>query len=315
MKQSSKNRVLFLISVAIFVLTACNPQIENHALQSSFTDDKLKVVATTTIVGDVVSQVGGDRIELSILLPVGTDPHGFDPTPHDIAKVAEADLVFANGAGLEEFLDNLIESAGAQDKVMPVSVGIDFLALEGDTDKHGHIEMNPHTWTDPNNVLVWVDNIENQLSELDPENADVYAANAQKYRAELNALDVWIRDQVARIPPESRKLVVDHALFDYFAQEYGFELVGALIPGYSTLSEPTAKELANIEDAIRQLGVKAVFVGNTVNPALAKRVAEDTGTSWVLIYTGSLSEPDGEASTYIEYMRYNINAFVKSLTP
>jgi ABC-type Zn uptake system ZnuABC Zn-binding protein ZnuA len=263
----------------------------------------------------VVSQVGGDRIELSVLLPVGTDPHGFDPTPQDISKVAEADLVFANGAGLEEFLDNLIESAGAQDRVVPVSDGIDFLVFEAEGHEHDHTGANPHTWTDPNNVMVWVRNIEYELSELDPANADLYADNAEKYKAELEALDAWIRGQVSLVPAENRKLVIDHTLFGYFAETYGFKLIGALIPGYSTLAEPTAKELADIEDAVRGQNVKAVFVGNTVNPAMAERFAEDTGTTLVFVYTGSLSEPGGEAGTYIDYMRYNTSAFVDALTP
>lgn len=301
----------------------------------SSSEGKLKVVATTTttIVGDVVAQVGGDLIELSILLPVGTDPHGFDPSPQDVAKVADADVVFANGAGLEEFLDNLIESAGASEKVVHVSEGVDFVMFEGEHDhdhegeehehegedhehegeEHHHDSADPHTWLDPNNVLVWVHNIEHELSELDSDNADAYAANAEAYEAELKALDTWIVEQVGQLPDENRKLVTDHTLFSYFAAAYGFEQIGALIPGYSTLAEPTAKELAAIEDAIRELDVKAVFVGNTVNPALSERVAGDTGVQLVFVYTGSLSEAGGEADSYVAYMRYNTSAFVDAL--
>lgn len=298
------NTVLLLLG--LLILTACDQRVE----QSS-KDEKLKVVATTTIVGDIVSQVGGDHIDLSILLPVGTDPHSFDPSPQDIAKVAEADLVFANGVGLEDFLDPLIESAGAQNKVVYVSEGIDLLTLTDD--EPGHTGNDPHTWTDPNNIKFWIDNIVRTLSELDPENEDAHMANAEAYKTELYELDAWIRSQVGLIPSENRKLVTDHALFGYFANEYGFDQVGALIPGYSTLAEPTANELAAIEDAIRVLDVRAIFVGNTINPNLAERVAEDTGTQLIFIYTGSLSEPDSDAPTYIDYMRYNSNAFVNAL--
>jgi ABC-type Zn uptake system ZnuABC Zn-binding protein ZnuA len=184
---------------------------------------------------------------------------------------------------------------------------------EHEGDEHDHEGIDPHTWTDPNNVIVWVYNIEHELSEADPENVKAYAANAESYEAELETLDSWIREQVAQIPDENRKLVTDHTLFSYFVGEYGFEQIGTLIPGYSTLAEPTAQELAAIEDAINELDVKAVFVGNTVNPALAERVAEDTGTKLIFVYTGSLTEPDGEAPTYLEYMRYNTNAFVDAL--
>lgn len=311
-----KKLLLIFTLIAMISLTACVQQAEQHA-----SSGKLQIVATTTIVGDVVSQVGGDLIELSVLLPVGMDPHGFDPTPQDIAKVAQADVIFANGLGLEEFLDGLIEGAGAEAKLMFVSEGVDFLTSEG-ADENDHEGQNqehslngadPHTWTDPHNVLVWIDNIEKVLSEVDPENADDYAKNANLYQTELEALDAWIREQVALLPAENRKLVTDHALFGYFVKRYGFEQVGALIPGYSTLSEPTAQELAAIEDAIRNLSVNAIFVGNSVNPALAERVAEDLGVQLIYVYTGSLSRPDGEAATYIEYMRYNTTAFVNSL--
>ena len=315
MKKRMSNINLFLLFIAILVLTACSTQADNTTAERLANGEKLKVVATTTIVGDVVSQVGNDRIDLQVLLPVGVDPHGFNPTPQDISKIADADLVFANGAGLEEFLDNLIESAGAKDKVIHVSDGIDFLVFEGQEQEHDHIGIEPHTWTDPNNVMVWVNNIEHELSINDPENANVYRANAVSYIAELKALDVWIRDQLARIPAENRKLVTDHALFGYFVEEYGLTQVGALIAGYSTLAEPTAKELAGIEDAIQNLDVKAIFVGNTVNPVLAERVTDDTGTALIYVYTGSLSESGDEAGTYIEYMRYNTSAFVDALAP
>jgi ABC-type Zn uptake system ZnuABC Zn-binding protein ZnuA len=181
------------------------------------------------------------------------------------------------------------------------------------SEEHDHEGFDPHTWLDPNNVMVWVHNIEHELSEADPENTQAYAANAEAYEAELETLDAWIREQVAQIPEENRKLVTDHTLFTYFADEYGFEQVGTLIPGYNTLAEPTAQELAAIEDAIKDLNVKAVFVGNTVNPALGERVTADTGTQLVFVYTGSLSETDGEIPTYLDYMRYNTTAFVDAL--
>jgi ABC-type Zn uptake system ZnuABC Zn-binding protein ZnuA len=308
--------------VVLCALTACKVQSTNEAFNHSSNIDKLNVVATTTIVGDVVAQVGGGQINLDILLPAGTDPHSFDPTPQDIAKISDAELIFANGGGLEDFLDDLIDSAGAEYKVIHVSDGIDFLIFEGEEhegenqeidDGLDHTGADPHTWTDPNNVIVWVNNIEQKLIELDPENAETYEAHATSYIAELEALDAWIRQQVALIPEANRKIVTDHALFGYFTKQYGFEQIGALIPSNSTLAEPTAQELAKIEDAIHDLDIPALFVGNSVNPSLAERVAEDTGIALVFIYTGSLSEAEGEAGTYLDYMRYNTNAFVGAL--
>ncbi|MEJ5310128.1 MAG: metal ABC transporter substrate-binding protein [Anaerolineae bacterium] len=276
--------------------------------------DKLRVVATTTIVGDVVAQVGGDAIDLTVLLPVGADPHVFDPSPQDMAKVADAGVIFANGAGLEAFLERLLDNAGGDAEVVEVSEGVTFIEVAHDaTDDHGHEGVDPHTWTDPNNVLRWVDNIEAALVLHDPAHAADYRANADAYRAQLRELDAWVREQVAAIPAENRKLVTDHETFAYFAQRYGFEQVGAVVPGYSTAAQPSARDLADLEDRIRAYGVKAVFVGSTVNPALAQRVAEDTGVRLVFLYTGSLTAPGGEADSYLGYVKYNVGAMVEGL--
>jgi ABC-type Zn uptake system ZnuABC Zn-binding protein ZnuA len=148
---------------------------------------------------------------------------------------------------------------------------------------------------------------------MDPSNAAAYQGNAENYLVELQSLDTWIRDQIAEIPKSERKFLADHGLFEYYAVAYGFEQVGTLIPGYTTLAEPSAQELAGLEDAIKAHGVKVILVGNTANPSLAERVSGDTGTRLVYVYTGSLSEPDGGASTYLSYMRYNTNAIVSAL--
>ncbi len=318
-----KRIFISLAALLVLSLSACSPAAPTE-------DGQLSVVATTTIVSDVVAQVGGEYIQLETLLPVGASPHSFDPTPQDLAKVSDADVVFANGAGLEDFIDKLIESADATDKVVSVSDGIELLATtnnhddedhdqeegeEHDDEEHEHTGGDPHTWIDPNNVIVWVENIADALSQADPDNEAAYRQNAQAYTDELLALDSWIRNEVAQIPEANRLIVTDHQQFGYFVQEYGFTQVGALIPSYSSVAEPTAQELAALEDAIQQLTVKAIFVGNTVNPTLAERVTEDTGVNLVYIYSGSLSDPGGEADSYLAYMRYNVNAFVDALKP
>jgi len=304
---------LATVSVVLTVVSAC-------AGKPAAQGGKLRVVATTTIVGDVVAQVGGDAIALTVLLPVGADPHTFDPSPQDLAKVADADIIFANGAGLEAFLERLLENAGGDAEVVEVSEGIVFIEAEhheGEAepagDDHHHEGVDPHTWTDPNNVLRWVDNIEAALALHDPVHAADYKANADAYRAQLRDLDAWVRAQVAAIPPENRKLVTDHEAFAYFAQHYGFEQIGAVVPGYSTAAQPSVRDLADLEDRIRAYGVKAVFVGSTVNPALAQRVAEDTGVRLVFLYTGSLTAPGGEADSYLSYVRYNVVQIVEGL--
>jgi manganese/iron transport system substrate-binding protein len=278
---------------------------------------KLRIVATTTIVSDVVKQVGADKIELTTLLPSGVDPHAFDPDPQDIVKIADADIIFANGVGLETFLNQLLESAGAMDKVVYVSEGIQLAQAIPGAPEPGHPTAqsgnDPHVWTNPNNVSIWVNNVEKKLSSLDPQNAAIYQANAKAYQQQLKELDSWIREQVAQISQAKRVIVSDHLVFTYFDAQYGFTQVGALIPGYSTMAEPNAQDIANLEDTIRKMGVKAIFVGKSVNPALAERVAQDTGTHLVFLYTGSLSTPGGEADSYLAYMRYDVSAVVNAL--
>ncbi|MBN2002600.1 MAG: zinc ABC transporter substrate-binding protein [Anaerolineae bacterium] len=283
---------------------------------------KLRVVATTTIVGDVVKQVGGESIELALLLPYGADPHSFSPSPQDVAKVADADLVFANGLGMEGFLENLLESAGEGVNIVYVSDGLDLPHVEETAeehedehgeDEHHHGGVDPHTWTDPVYVSHWVDQIETALAQHDPDHAELFRSNAAAYRGQLAELDAWIAKQVTQIPVDNRKLVCDHAMFAHFADRYGFVQVGTVVPGYSSAAQPSAQALAELEDAIRDLEVRAVFVGKTVNPNLAERVAQDTGSQLVTLYTGSLTAPGGDADTYLDYMRYNVTQIVEAL--
>ncbi len=315
-----------IASMLLFTINSCRPTTtatEEHSdalpplpAVALSAEQKLQVVATTNIVADVVHNVGGDLIDLTALMPVGTDPHAFEPTPQDVAAVADAHVVFINGVGLEEFLEPLLESAGEGVTVVPVSYGVELLQFgdeHEEEDEHHHGDANPHVWFDPHNVMVWVHNVEHTLSAIDPANAQTYEANAEAYEAKLKALDAWIQEQVAQVPEANRKLVTDHTTFSYFARRYGFEQIGAVFPGYSTLAEPSALELAALEDAIHQFGVKAVFVGITVNPDLAQRVVEDTGTQLVFLYTGSLSEPGGDADDYFSFMRHNVSAIVKAL--
>jgi ABC-type Zn uptake system ZnuABC Zn-binding protein ZnuA len=279
--------------------------------------EKLQVVATTSIVADVVHQLGGDSIHLETLIPRGSDPHTFEPTPQDIARVADAHVIFSNGLGLEEFLDTLITNAGKQSSLLPVSHGIQPLESTQQEDTHGagdeHHDVDPHTWFDPQNVIVWVHNIESSLQALDPEHTDLYAQRANAYIGELEDLDAWISEQVAHIPENNRKLITDHQVFSYFAERYGFEQIGTVVPGYNASAQPSAQELADLARSIESYAVKAIFVGKTVNPDLAQQIANDMSISLVFLYTGSLSEDGGEAGSYIALMRYNTLAIVNAL--
>ena len=299
--------VLFLL-----LLSACS----SAGRQGSPPDGRLQVVATTSIVGDVVGNIGGELIELTVLVPPGGDPHTFEPRPQDIAAVSDAQVVFASGLGLEEALKGVLE-ANVKGALVEVSDGLAVIPLQ-DKDEHEgaqpeHGTGDPHTWMDPNNVIIWAGNIATALAEADPANRATYQANAESYIAELRELDAWIRQQVEQVPPKQRKLVSDHAVLGYFAAEYGFEQVGLVIPALSSSAAPSAQELAALVDAIRAQDVQAILVSTTVNPALSEQVADDTGAELVFIYTGSLSQPGGEASSYIQLMRYNVQTIVDTL--
>jgi len=334
----SKCLLLSWLAVVVWVVSACAPApapatgetavqpppFEDQAAETPElkpvalgTGETLKVVATTNIVAHVVSEVGDDGIELTQLVPIGADPHTYIATPQDVAAVADAHVIFANGANLEaDFLPELVQDTGAS--VIQVSQGIEFRALdEANADEHeeeDHPEaIDPHTWTTPANVAVFVHNIKDTLSALDPDHAETYEANAETYTAELEMLDEWVRAQIETIPPENRKMVTDHASFGYYADRYGLDQIGALIPAFSTAAEPSAQELAALEDAMGEYEAKAVFVGMTVNPTLAKQVAEDTGTQLVTLYTGSLGHEGSGVESYVDYTCYNTVAIVEAL--
>ena len=328
--------------------------------------DQVAVVATTTIVGDIVAGVGGDRISLYVMLAPGVDPHVFHPTPRDLRQVADADVVFANGAGLEaDFLGSLLETAEPR-LLVEVSAHLPLRRMddaeeedheEGDEDHHDeededgeedhhdeededgeedhhdeededgeedhhdeeedhhHGEFDAHVWMDPTLVARWTDEIAEALAEVDPEHAAGYAARAATLSSELHELDEWIRNQVSAVPAARRLLVTDHDVMGYFAERYGFRLLETIVPGVSTASEPSARHLAQLRETIAEHGAPAIFIGTTVSPQIAESVAGDLGIELVAIYTGSLSEPDGPAANYQDFMRTNVERIVAALAP
>jgi len=335
-------QIIYFLLVTIFVLSGCatptgapaptetavpadahehTNELPTLNAVSLDTGEKLRVVATTSIIADVVANVGGERIELVDLIPPGSDPHGYVAAPEDLRALSEAQVIFVNGLGLEETLASVLENPDGNAVVITVNSGIEPLtAAEGEAEhegeneaEHHHEGVDSHTWLNVQNVLHWVENIEHSLSTLDPANATAYAAAAQAYSTELTALDAEVRAAAESIPAEQRKLVTDHDALGYFANTYGFVIVGALIPSFSTLAAPSAQELAALQDQISSEGAKAIFVGASVNPALSDQIANDLGIPVVVIYPESLSTADGPATTYVDLMRYNINAIARAL--
>lgn len=314
----SKSKRLLIIFLVCCTLVACAdagpPAISSNELPSLEAvtlspGEKLSVMASTTIIGDVVAQVGGDALDLTVLMTAGQEPHSFEPAPVDVAGIEGADVVFVNGFGLEAELLAVMEPLSGRVPVVPLSAGVTPRQPDGPGSE------DPHAWLDPHNVIIWTENISQMLAALDPANAGQYAANAAAYRAELEALDVYIREQVAQIPPESRKLVTNHDALGYFADRYGFEVVGSVFEGASDLAEPSAGQMAALVTAIEEQGVGAIFVETTVNPQLAEVVAAESGgeVRVLTLYTGSLGEPGSGAESYIAMLRLNIDTIVEAL--
>ena len=279
--------------------------------------ETLQVAATTSILGDIVAQIGGDRITLFTLMAPGSDPHSYVPTPQDLRTLNDVDLIFINGLHLEEGFEDLLNDSGAPQ--VPVNVAVELLAGEEHAAEeaagaeHDHGPNDPHTWQSVANVMQWVTTIEQSLSTVDPANVEQYHAAAEAYQAELTALESEIRAQIETIPPDQRKLVTDHESFNYFAHAYGFTVIGTIVPSLSSMAESSAQDLAALQDQISAEGVQAIFVGTTVNPGMAEQLANDLGITVVPLYSDALSASDGPAATYLDFMRYNVDAIVTAL--
>jgi ABC-type Zn uptake system ZnuABC Zn-binding protein ZnuA len=320
LNNSIRSLLIVFVLLAGTLLTACGST--GKELETG-EKPELEVVVTTTFIGEVVNQVAGDIPQVTVLLEPGQNPHSYQPTPQDMVKITRADAIFANGFDLEEFLDDLLDGSGTEAELIVVSEGIQPLEMPDqdqadeedheDEEDHGRgMGYDPHVWFDPNNLVIWTENIVSALSNLDPDHAELYQANGQIYQEELIALDSWIRMEVERIPEENRELVTDHTSLGYFAVQYGFKQMGAVIPALTTEAETSGQELAGLIDTIRESKVKAIFVGIDFDPTLAQRVAEETGVDLVPLYFGSLSEGE-PAGTYLDFMRYDVSAIVSAL--
>lgn len=311
-------RIWALALVSLALLSSCRPSSSSldqrtlaiADLQPAALDGQpLQVVATTTLVAEVVRIVGGPDITLAMLLGPGSDPHTYEPIPRDARALAEADIVIQCGFGLERFLEDNLLLAGSTAPFVALSDGIEPIRLAD-----GSGEVDPHVWLDPRNVMLWTTSAGEALARLDPDHADGYRRRAEAYRLELEALDRRVSDGLALIPMDQRTLVADHDTLGYFAARFGFTIVGAVIPSASSSADASARELAALEDSIRRERVRAVFIAAEVNPDLAQRVADDTGARLVPLHLESLTGPDGPTPTYVALMEYNVAAIVAGLT-
>ena len=296
-------------------------------------DGPPRVVATYTILGDMVQNVAGEEVEVTTLVGRGGDAHTFEPRPSDQAALSEADLVFENGLGFEPWLDDLYDSSGSGAKRVVVTENVEPLTGEEGEHEHGgeesseaehdeeshqdaheHGEYDPHVWHDVGNALTMVGTIRDALSEADPDNAETYEENASRYFAELQELDAEVTDSVDTIPEARRVLFTSHDTFGYFAKRYGFEVDTALGSVSTEASDPSAGETAELAEEIRASGVPVIFAENVSNPALMERIANEAGVRLAPpLYTDALGEPGSEGATYVEMERYNARTIAEAL--
>jgi ABC-type Zn uptake system ZnuABC Zn-binding protein ZnuA len=441
------NTILSVLALTAFALGACSPAASQPA---SGEPDTPKVLVVETFLAEIAQNVAGERVKVESLIPLGMDPHAFEPTPQDVQKIAESNLLILNGAGFEEWAAKTLENAGGQRQVIEASAGLtsrsaregevaemseaelgeamcaqagseqaqavtagadsasaaelpaeaglftlklaeqtggtfagyiryatdeagDFqmvtgagtlkvqktgdgaeleiekalalacaplargniielekdgqyiLSLTGFTSQevslligpaggHHHHEGDPHFWLDPNHVIKYAENIRDGLIAADPGGKEVYTQNAAAYIAKLTELDGWIKTQVEQIPAERRLIVTNHESFGYFADRYGFKIIGTIVPSVSSSAAPSAQQLARLIDHIKETGAIAIFLETGASPQLAEQVSAETGVKVVNeLYSHSITEAGGKAPTYIDMMKYNVNAIVEAL--
>lgn len=288
--------------------------------QGGSDDGLVRVVATYSILGDLVENVGGENVKLTTLVGPNGDAHTFEPAPSDNAEIAEADVVFENGLEFETFLDDLYESSGSEAERVVVTEDVEPLPVaeeEHAEEEAGHEEegeYDPHVWHDPTNAVIMVESVRDALSEADPDNAEAYERNADGYIAELESLDADVREQVDSIPEENRTLFTSHDTFGYFADRYGFGVDTALASVTTESGDPSAGETAELVEEIEASGVPAIFGENVSNSGVMEGIASETGTELAPpLYTDALGDPGSEGATYVRMVRYNVSTMSEAL--
>jgi zinc/manganese transport system substrate-binding protein len=266
--------------------------------------ERLRVVASFSILADFVKHVGGDKVNVSALVGPDGDVHVYAPAPSDAKRVADARLLVINGLGLEGWLPRLVQSSGSKAAIVTASNGIAPL-------RHGS-EADPHAWQSVANAKIYVANIRDALVAADPADALAFRANAERYLADLAALDAEVRAAIAKIPPERRKVISTHNAFGYFAASYGVDFIAP--SGVSTENEPSARDIATIIRQIKAEKIPAVFLENISDDRLIRQVAAETGAKvGGTLYSDSLTGEKGPAPTYIDLVRHNIKALTSAL--
>lgn len=286
---------LILILLSSLVLNYLNGQ------------DRKMVLATASIFADMAENIAGGQLDIRTIVPIGGDPHIYEPTPADAHLISQADLILKNGLTFEGWLNGLIESAGGQATVVTITKGIEAIqsSYKGSSD--------PHAWMDASNGLIYIENIKNAIVQLDPENRDIYEFNYGVYRRQLEDMDAYIFKEIEKIPEQRRILITSHDAFQYYGRRYGVQLEAVI--GISTEAEAQTSDIIRLGKVIKESGVSAVFIETTVNPKLLKQIADDNNVSiGGSLYSDSIGEKNSNAPTYLEMLRYNTDTIVHALS-
>jgi len=275
--------------------------------------EKIKAIASFSILNDFVKNVGGDRVEVTSLVPPNGDAHVYAPSPADAKKLADARIVFTNGLGFEGWIPRLVKASGTKAAVIVATKGIKPRKMEEEGHDHGHAEADPHAWQSVPNAKIYVANIRDALVAADPAGKAMYEANAAAYLSKLDALNADVKGQIEKIPADRRRIITTHDAFGYFKGAYGIDFIAP--QGVSTESEASAKDVAKIIAQIKKQKIPAVFLENVSDPRLLERIAKESGAKvGGTVYSDALTDEKGPAPTYIDMMKHNIRAFSAALT-
>jgi ABC-type Zn uptake system ZnuABC Zn-binding protein ZnuA len=290
----------WLILAGLMLAAACGPATPTTPPAS------LKILTTTTILADITRNIVGDKASVESFLPAGADPHAYQATPQDAVKMSESDVLILNGAEYEHTFQGLLDNAR----------GTKITASDGLSPETINGEVNPHFWVNPQFAVKYVENIRDGLTQADPGNGDIYRVNAEAYIKQLNDLDAWAEQQVATLPHDRLLLVTNHDALGYFADRYGFRVIGVIIPSASDTAGTSAVQMAAVIEAVRTNHAPAIFLDEVENPKLAQQIADETGAEVVGdLYFESLSGADGPAATYLDMIHHDVSRIVQALAP
>ncbi len=291
-----------LLSVLLLLLASLGP-----AQRAIGAQDRLRAVATFSVVGDIVHNVAGYTIELTTLVGSNGDTERYETSPSDVRSLLRAQMIFENGLGSEPWLDRLYRSS--RSTAARVRISQDVELIRGDDG-----QPDPHVWHDVANVMQMTQTVRDTLVQMDPANEAVYSANADAYTARLQALDDWVVAQVATIPEGRRKLVTSHDTFGYFAKRYGFEIVGVGVQSFFTHAEPSSQQIAGLVRQIQNSGAPAIFAEYVIDPRLMQRVAREARVTLApQLYTDALGPQGSTGATYVDMMTHNVSTMVAYL--